>query len=88
MASSRELIKNRRATLISLGYKPTIVDLAMEWAHGCAEGMATYVTKQGVVDNDTSLEELTSKFLPPYLLDCENWMRSFGHEPGEVKHIS
>jgi len=86
MASSSELIKNRKAELISLGYKPMIVYLAMEWAQGCAEGMANYVTKAG--DNDTSLEELTYKFLPQYLNDCEKWMQSFGHEPGEVKPIS
>ena len=82
MPSRNELIRKRREAFLAQGFKPSIVELAMEWASGCAEGMANYVTKQG--EGDSGLEELTVRFLPRYLDDSERWMRSFGHEPKKV----
>lgn len=81
MPSRSELISKRKKELLALGYKPGIVDVAMDWATGSAEGMANYVMKQGL-DGD---EDLIVKFLPQYLNDCEKYMRSFGHDRGEVK---
>lgn len=88
MPTRNELIRKRKKELLSLGYKSGIVDLAMDWATGCAEGMVNYVTKAGLEEEGNSHEELLVKFLPQYLKDSDKWMRSFGHEPGEVKPIS
>ncbi len=85
MPSSRQLIAQRKKELLALGYKPGIVDLAMEWAHGSADGMARYVSKAGLQPEGDSHDRLIVQFLPQYLNDCEKWMRSFGHERGEVK---
>jgi hypothetical protein len=73
------LIARRKKELNALGYKPGIIDLAMDWAVGCAEGMARYAGDQ------ENLTAASNKFLPQYLRDCEKYMRSFGHERGEVK---
>lgn len=88
MPTRDELIRKRKKELLSLGYKPGIVDLAMEWAAGCAEGMTNYVTKAGLDQEGNSHEKLLVKFLPQYLNDSERWIRSFSHEPGEVKPIT
>ena len=82
MASRKELIDKRRNVLLKKGYPPGIVGLAMEWAMGSAEGMANYVRQQGnPEDSEEDLEALADQFLPTYLRDCENWIKSFGHEP-------
>lgn len=88
MPTRDELIRKRKKELLSLGYKPGIIDIAMDWAAGCAEGMANYVTKAGLDQEGNSHEKLLVKFLPQYLNDSERLIRSFGHEPGEVKPIS
>lgn len=82
MATRNELIKKRRTALLKKGYPPGIVDLAMEWAVGSAEGMANYVGRQGnPEDSEQDLDALADQFLPTYLRDCENWIKSFGHQP-------
>lgn len=82
MTSRNELIKKRRQELLEKGFRPGIVDLAMDWAWGSAEGMATYVRKHAISDNPgEQLEDLAVQFLPQYLNDAETYIRSFGHEP-------
>ncbi len=77
MGSRRhELIERRRQELLKK-YRPGIVDLAMTWATGSAEGMATYVAKQ---IRGEDVEKLTEQFLPQYLQDAEKWIKSFGGE--------
>ncbi|MBA7711426.1 hypothetical protein ES703_120389 [subsurface metagenome] len=75
MASRQELIEKRRKELLAKGYRPGIIDLAMEWAVGSAQGMADYVAKQGGPDS------LADQFLPQYLQDAEKWMKSIVGEP-------
>ena len=75
MASRKQLIERRRKELLVKGYRPGIVNLALEWAVGSAEGMASYVKKQGV---DGALAD---QFLPQYLIDCEKWAKSIIGEP-------
>ena len=82
MASRNELIKKRISELLKKGYPAGVVNLAMDWASGSAEGMANYVLKEGFSNNeDNDVEKLAVKFLPRYLKDSENWIKSFGHEP-------
>lgn len=82
VASRKELIEKRRKVLLNKGYPPGIVNLAMDWAVGCAEGMATYASRSGnPEDSEEDLEALANQFLPTYLRDCEKWIQSFGHEP-------
>ena len=82
MASRQQLIRKRSKELLDKGYPPGIVNLAMEWAVGSAEGMAGYALNQGFSDDDNNdVEKLTVKFLPRYLKDSENWIKSFGHQP-------
>ena len=75
MASRQQLIAKRRKELLAKGYRPGIVDLALDWAVGAAEGMAGYVKRQGA-DGD-----LTDQFLPRYLNDCEKWAKGITGEP-------
>ena len=75
MASRKELISNRRKELLGKGYRPGIVNKALEWAVGSAEGMAGYVAQMG---GDGSMADT---FLPQYLEDCEKWMKSIVGEP-------
>jgi len=75
MASRKQLIAARRKELLAKGYRPGIVNLALEWAEGSAKGMATYVSKQGGPDG------LADQFLPQYLNDCEKWARAIVGEP-------
>jgi hypothetical protein len=80
-----ELIAARKKELLSLGYKPGIIDLAMEWAVSSAEGMARYGLKlSNGNDPEASIQELTVQFLPQFLSDAEKYMRSFGHDRGET----
>ena len=79
MASRKQLIDKRRQELLARGYRPGIVELSLEWAVGCAEGMAGYVNK--VADDDN----LSNQFLPQYLTDCEKWIKSIVGEPGEAQ---
>jgi len=82
MASRKQLIEKRRKQLLSRGYPSGIVNLAMDWAVGTAEGMANYGLSLGNSDNPgEDLEGMANKFLPRYLKDAENWIRAFGHEP-------
>jgi hypothetical protein len=80
MANKDELIEQRRQELLALGYKPGIVDKAMQWAEGCAEGMASYA----VGGNRSKKAQVVVDLLPQYLNDCERWITSFGHERGET----
>jgi hypothetical protein len=83
MPTKDDLIEQRKKELLDLGYKPGIVEKAMQWAEGCAEGMARYAL--GTKGSRTIKSQTVVQFLPQYLNDCETWMRSFGHERGEVK---
>jgi hypothetical protein len=83
MPSRRELIEARKKELSDLGYSPGIIEKAIDWSTGCAEGMARYVKKAGVLDYDENFEALVVQFLPRYLKDCESWIRRLGHERGE-----
>lgn len=81
-----ELIATKKKQLLALGYMPGIVDKAMVWAEGCADGMVQYVRQQDLNDgNPVSSTELANQFLPQYLADSEKWIQSFGHHPGETK---
>ncbi|KKM73129.1 hypothetical protein LCGC14_1413630 [marine sediment metagenome] len=75
MASRKQLINKRRKELLAKGYRPGIVNLALEWAVGSAEGIAAYVKNQGV---DGALAD---QFLPQYLIDCEKWAISIHGKP-------
>jgi len=82
VANRQQLISRRRKELLGKGYPPGIVELAMSWATGSAEGVANYALQQEFSDdNDRDVEQLTVKFLPRYLKDSENWIKSFGHQP-------
>ena len=82
MASRQQLVTKRKKELLAKGYPPGIVNLSMDWATGSAEGMANYVLQEGFGDDDNpDVEKLTVRFLPRYLRDCENWIKSFGHQP-------
>jgi hypothetical protein len=72
-------VDERRKELISMGYKPKVVDLALEWAIGSAEGMANYYTKTDLGGEEQ--QKMVLKMLPTYLKDCEKWMQSFGNQP-------
>lgn len=81
-----ELISARKKELLALGYMPGIVDKAMIWAEQCAEGMIGYAQRQGFEGRNSSKKtELANQFLPQYLADCEKYIQSFDHHPGEVK---
>jgi hypothetical protein len=81
-----ELISTRKKQLLALGYMPGIVEKAMVWAEGCADGMVEYAHRQNLGDdNPVNATELANQFLPQYLADSERWIQSFGHKPGEVK---
>jgi len=80
------LISSRKKELLALGYMPGIVDKAMQWAEGCAQGMVGYA--QRVKSDDGPHPDpiaLANQFLPQYLADSEQWIRSFGHERGETE---
>ena len=79
MASRKQLIAQRSKELLAKGYHPGIVNLAIEWAQGSAQGMADYVSKQGGKDS------LADQFLPQYLEDCEKWMKGIVGEPTPPK---
>ena len=79
--SRSELIARRTAELLEKGYRRGIIDIAMGWAVGSAEGMATYVAKQAGEDEDGKFDHLADQFLPQYLQDAEKWIRSFVGEP-------
>lgn len=82
MASRDALIRNRKAELLKKGYPRGIVNKAMDWALGLAEGMARYVGENSGNDNpEVPLDKLADQFLPQYLRDAEKWIRGFGHEP-------
>lgn len=70
MSDARELVEQRRAELLAKGYRPGMVELAIDWAVNSAEGMANYFSRDG----DLGLYE---QFLPKYLKDAERWIRSF-----------
>ncbi len=81
-----ELIANKRNELLKLGYKTGIIDVAMEWAVGNAEGIAKRAHQD--VDEDPSsvdLDKLTVNFLPFYLARIERYIHSFGHDRGETE---
>lgn len=84
MPTRNELINQRKKELLALGYKPGIVNLAMEWAVGCAEGMVGYAIKVDDEEQTASRDNMIVQFLPRYLHDCERWIQSFGHERGET----
>jgi len=79
MASRKQLIEKRRKELLAKGYRPGIVELALEWAVGSAEGMAGYVKNQGIAS------DMSNQFLPQYLNDCEKWMKGIVGEPTSPK---
>jgi len=75
MASRKELISNRRKELLAKGYRPGIVNKAIAWAEGSAQGMAGYYAQMGGDGN------MSDTFLPQYLNDCEKWIKSIVGEP-------
>ena len=82
MASRKQILSSRKKELLAKGYPAGIVSKSMDWAVGCAEGMAKYVSK--ISDNNDAevpFDRLSDQFLPQYLKDAETWIRSFGHEP-------
>jgi len=72
------MLNTRRKELLEKGYPPGIVKKSLDWAVGCAEGMADYVSENGAND------KLVNQFLPKYLVDTEKWIRGFGHEPTKI----
>ena len=85
MANRRQLLEARRKELLNMGYRPGIVQKALDWAEGSAAGMAEYVEKMG---GDGSMAD---QFLPQYLVDCEKWMKSIVGEPTQAdreRHVS
>ncbi len=63
MADPEELIEQRRAELLALGYRLGVVNLALEWAEQSAEGSGTYFMQPAVL------------FLPRYLQDTEKYLK-------------
>lgn len=79
--SKHQLIEARKEELLAKGFRAGLVDKAMDWAVGSAEGMASYAMK--ISSSDGKLEKLTLDFLPRYLEDSEKWMKAFVGEPEE-----
>ena len=65
-----DLIEKRRQELLKQGYNTRIVEIALDWAKGSAEGMAKYYIGEG-----NGLEALSERMLPRYLKDCETWIK-------------
>ena len=76
-----QLIQARRKELLNKGFRGALVNKAMDWAVGSAEGMARYAAR--VDASDGKFEQVTLDFLPRYLQDAENWMKAFVGDPGE-----
>jgi len=77
--SRNQLIQTRKKELLAKGFRSGLVDKAMDWAVGSAEGMASYAMKMS--SSDGKLDKLTLDFLPRYLEDAEKWMKAFVGEP-------
>ncbi|KKN22109.1 hypothetical protein LCGC14_0918570 [marine sediment metagenome] len=61
-----KLYEDRRKELLEAGHPAKMVQIALDWAKGSAEGMATYYGN----------EDLVASFLPRYLKDCEKWLKN------------
>ena len=79
MASKRELLNTRKNELLARGYHAKLVDLALEWALGSANGMVDYYLIES--DEPGEREKLLVQILPRYLKDCESWMQAVGEPP-------
>ena len=66
MPEPEELIEQRRGELLALGYRPGVVNLALEWAGQSAEGSGAYFEQPAVL------------FLPRYLRDTEKYLKGLG----------
>ena len=72
MLSPEELIEHRREELLAQGYRPGVVELALEWAEKSADGSAEY------------FQQPVTLFLPRYLADTEKYLKGLGLNDGEV----
>lgn len=79
MATKRELLDARKSELLARGYHAKLVDLALEWAVGSANGMVDYYLKDS--EEPGEREKLLVQILPRYLKDCETWMLAVGEPP-------
>lgn len=68
MASRRDLLAERKKELIAMGYTKNQSELALQWAVGCAEGMARKYAPEG---EDS---RLATEMLPQFLRDCPKWL--------------
>lgn len=75
MAGRRELLSAKKKELLGKGYTPGIVQKALDWAEGSANGMADYYT------GGNPSPAMVTSFLPKYLEDCEKWIKSIVGEP-------
>ncbi len=66
VSSPEELIQQRREELLAQGYRPGVVELALQWAERSAEGHAIYFEQPAVL------------FLPRYLADTEKYLKGLG----------
>ncbi len=70
MSAKNDLVSRKREELLKKGYGPNIVEVTLDWAVGCAEGMAKY----SMADED--FEATVVKFLPRYLKDCDQYIKA------------
>lgn len=71
-----DAIQRRREELLAKGYRPKMVELAIDWAINSAEGMASYFA------GGSPAEDLVAQMLPKYLEDAERWILSLQEQPG------
>lgn len=79
MASRREMLATRKKELLEMGYTKGLVEKALGWAVGSAEGVARHYVEEG------KESELVNQMLPGFLKDCPKWMNGIlGGPPGEA----
>ena len=66
------MVAARRSELLARGYRPGIVEIALEWAVNSASGMEDYHSPDG--DSSANLFE---QFLGAYLKDTERYIQAF-----------
>lgn len=75
MPNRKQMLSARRRELLDKGYPPGIVNKSLDWAVGCADGMASYASEDGPSGR------LANQFLAKYLDDAEKFILAFGHKP-------
>lgn len=84
MASRKQMLEAKRKYLLGRGYPPGIIEKALSWAVGSAEGTAKWALGGAdSEDNDLTVKGMADRFLPKMLDESEKWIKSFGHEPKE-----